>query len=157
KLEDVGIKLRVLDRNRGIALESDTAMISESLYDEAREVAEKSNLEVTPILSYLANAIRSDSREVPYSVVTAINDELFEAMSRESRHSGGPLGAPLGPLATALVKSREAMLPPQILLNDWAASDLGAHPGDVITLDYYLWEDEGRLQTQSAQFVLDAI
>jgi len=158
KLEDVGIKLRVLDRNRGIALESDTAMISESLYDEARDVAQKSNLEVTPILSYLANSIRSDSREVPYSVVTAINAyaKEFHPIPISGRDTTS-FGKGPSALTAAFFQDRVAALLPRIVLNDWAASDLGVHLGDVITLDYYLWEDEGRLSTESAHFVLDAI
>ena len=30
---------------------------------------------------------------------------------------------------------------PPIVLNDWAARDLGARVGDPLTLDYYVWED----------------
>ncbi|MBI1790258.1 MAG: FtsX-like permease family protein, partial [Acidobacteria bacterium] len=40
-----------------------------------------------------------------------------------------------------------------ILLNEWAARDLQAKPGDTVTLDYYLWKEDGRLVTESAQFV----
>jgi hypothetical protein len=69
-LEDLGIKLRALDKQRGIALESDSAIISDALYADASDGAGKAGLSVVPILSYLANAIRLDEREVPYSVVT---------------------------------------------------------------------------------------
>ena len=41
-----------------------------------------------------------------------------------------------------------------IVLNDWAARDLGAKPGDSITLEYYVWKEEGRLATESATFPL---
>jgi putative ABC transport system permease protein len=166
KLEDVGVKLRVLDRNRGIALESDTAMISENLYDEARDVADKSNLEVTPILSYLANSIRTSvlGAEVPYSIVTAITPKAYEKMRGDlgdpvvahARDESGErlISRGLGSLEQK-AQRRESL--PRIALNDWAASDLGVHRGDVITLEYYLWEDEGRLQTKTAEFMLDAI
>jgi ABC-type antimicrobial peptide transport system permease subunit len=53
--------------------------------------------------------------------------------------------------------SAEVPALPRIVLNEWAASDLGAKRGDLITLEYYLWEDEGRLRTESARFMLDAI
>ena len=39
-----------------------------------------------------------------------------------------------------------------IALNEWAARDLGAKPGDPITLEYYLWKEEGRLAGESATF-----
>ncbi len=145
-IEDLGLKLRVLDRERGIALESDTAMISEPLFEAARNAAGETKLSVVPILSYLANGIRLGEREVPYSVVTAINREAFEAMSR--RQTGGSVDQTVTPAVSGL---------PRIVLNEWAVSDLGAKRGDVISLEYYLWEDSGQLKTESARFVLDAI
>jgi putative ABC transport system permease protein len=141
-LEDLGVKLRVLDRERGVALESETAIISDALNAGAVDAAAKANLSVVPILSYLANGIRLGERDVPYSVVTAIDAEAFEAMSR--RYGGG-------------LRDQTVSALPRIVLNEWAASDLGAKRGDLITLEYYLWEDEGRLRTESARFMLDAI
>jgi len=145
-LEDLGVKLRVLDRERGIALESDTAIISDALYADAADAAGRASLSIVPILSYLANGIRLGEREVPYSVVAAINADEFEAMSR--RYTRDPVEQTVPAEVLAL---------PRIVLNEWAASDLGAKRGDLITLEYYLWEDEGRLRTESARFILDAI
>lgn len=145
-LEDLGIKLRVLDRQRAIALESESAIISDILYANAVDAAGKANLNVVPILSYLANAIRVGQREVPYSVVTAINTESFDAI--RNRFSQG--------LVDETTRTEVLALPP-ILLNEWAASDLGAKRGDEITLEYYLWEDAGQLRTESARFILDGI
>jgi putative ABC transport system permease protein len=46
-------------------------------------------------------------------------------------------------------------LPPDgISLDDWAANDLKAKPGDDVTLDYYYWEPSGNLITRSAKFKL---
>jgi ABC-type antimicrobial peptide transport system permease subunit len=44
-----------------------------------------------------------------------------------------------------------------IILNEWAARDLAAKPGDTVTLDYYVWKSDGRLDTVSAQFRLTRI
>jgi ABC-type antimicrobial peptide transport system permease subunit len=44
-----------------------------------------------------------------------------------------------------------------ISLDDWAAKDLNAKPGDDVTLDYYYWEPSGSLVTRSAQFKLTKI
>jgi putative ABC transport system permease protein len=41
-----------------------------------------------------------------------------------------------------------------VTLNDWAARDLGAKPGDELTFEYYVWKDEGRLDTKQAKFKL---
>ena len=38
-----------------------------------------------------------------------------------------------------------------IVLNDWASRDLGAKPGDSITLEYYVWKEEGRLANPVVQ------
>ncbi|MFY9610983.1 MAG: FtsX-like permease family protein [Blastocatellia bacterium] len=145
-LDDLGIKLRVLDKQRGIALESESAIISDALYANAVDTAGKANLTVVPILSYLANAIRVGQREVPYSVVAAVNAETFDAIRNRSSHGPG--------VETA---SAEVLGLRPIVLNAWAASDLGAKRGDVLTLEYYVWEDAGQLRNESARFVLDAI
>lgn len=147
-LEDLGLRLRVLDRNRGVALENDTAIISDALYADVVEASKSgpANLSVEPVLSYLANGIRAGENEVPYSVVTAINAASFETMIRR----GG--GGAIDHAVTAEVSGL-----PRIVLNEWAATDLSAKRGDLITLEYYLWEDTGRLRTESAQFRLDAI
>jgi hypothetical protein len=138
-IEDLGLKLRVLDNQRGIALESETAIIDEALYSSSVEAAAKTDLAVVPILSYLANAIRLGEREVPYSVVTAIDREAFERMT--ASHHQGQADPDLA----------------RLVLNSWAAGDLGAKVGDPITLEYYLWEDSGQLRTESAKFVVEAI
>ncbi|HSE38571.1 MAG TPA: FtsX-like permease family protein, partial [Blastocatellia bacterium] len=143
-LEDLGIKLRALDKQRGIAVESETAIISDALYTDAVDAANKANLSVVPILSYLANAIRFGEREVPYSVVTAIDRQALQQVT--TRHGQGSFGGN-GPAEDLS----------RIVLNDWAASDLGAKPGDAITLEFYIWEDSGQLRTDSARFILDAI
>ncbi|MEK6325470.1 MAG: FtsX-like permease family protein [Acidobacteriota bacterium] len=146
-LEDLGIKLRVLDEQRGIALESDSAIISDTLYASAQDAAARAGMRVSPILSYLANSIRIGDREVPYSLVTAIDSESFEALKRAEALSHKRLDARADAQKT---------LPP-ILLNSWAASDLDAQLGDVVTLEYYLWKDDGQLSTHTAQFLLAGV
>lgn len=142
-LEDLGLKLRVLDQQRGIALESDTAIITDEIYASAKDAASRAGLGVLPILSYLANSIRINDRDIPYSLVTAINSESFEAMRRADVQGPGHADS-------------DQALPP-ILLNEWAANDLKARPGDVVTLEYYLWKDEGLLSTHTARFQLAGI
>src|SRR5687767_5606398 len=41
---------------------------------------------------------------------------------------------------------------PPLILNEWAANDLGAKLKDRITLDYYVWLDQGQLATRSTEF-----
>jgi putative ABC transport system permease protein len=143
-LEDLGIRLRALDERRGIALESDSAIISDALYASAQDAAASAGIRVSPILSYLANSIRTESREVPYSLVTAIDSDSFESLRR---------GDPRASQGNAV--AQQTLAP--ILLNEWAASDLEAHAGDVVSLEYYLWKDEGTLLTHTARFQLAGV
>lgn len=132
-LDDLGIKLRVLDERHGIAFERDSSVISDELFESAQTAAAGTALKVVPVLSYLANAIRAGDREVPYSLVTAIPSERFAAL----RQSDGAL--------------------PPIVLNEWAASELMARPGDTVTLEYYVWKETGELATEAGQFRLAGI
>ncbi len=135
-LADLGLKLRTLEQQQAISLESDSSVINDVLAEKAKAAAEKSNLRAAEILTYLANTIRIGDREIPYSLVVALDQESYR----------GLLGERPAPQAVN-----------QIILNDWAARDLGAKAGDSLTLDYYLWREEGRLDTQSAQFEVAAI
>ena len=136
-LADFGINLRALDNQRAISLEHDSKVISDSLAQTASETAKDLSLQTLPVFSYLANSIAADGRSVPYSLVTAIDQASFEGLS---------------PRLTVTPSEQ-----PPIVLNEWAARDLGVHPGDPISLDYYLWHEGGRLETKTAQFYLAAI
>ena len=125
-LADLGLKIRTLDERRGISIESDGALIGDSLAGAVRSAAASLGMGAAPIFTYLANTIRLGDREIPYSLVTAM-----PGMADNGAHS--------------------------IVLNDWAARDLGAKPGDSITLEYYVWKEEGRLATESATFTLASI
>ena len=107
QLEDLGLHLR-----DGV-LSSDSGMIPDAIAAAAHG---------QPVLTYLANSIRIGTREIPYSVVTALD----------------------GPPAP---QSDDG-----ITLNEWAARELSAKPGDTLTLEYFVWKSEGRLETATAQF-----
>ena len=57
----------------------------------------------------------------------------------------------------SLVTADDEVAKSGLLLNDWAARELGAHVGDSVTLDYYLWTGNGQLHTASAQFPLAGV
>lgn len=143
-LEDLGIKLRVLEERRGIALESESSIINDELFESAQSAASDAGMKVRPILSYLSNSIRTGEREVPYSLVTALSAENFEALKSLSGQ------------ASETATASQSQLPP-IILNEWAAGDLGAKLGDTVTLEYYLWKEEGQLSTHTAEFRLSNI
>jgi putative ABC transport system permease protein len=133
-LADLGLKLRILEEKRALSLESDSAVINASTAERAKEEAHKSGLRTVSILTYLANTIRIGDKSIPYSLVTAIDDEVIKDYRRDDDDPA-----------------------PTIILNDWAARDLGAREGDVVELEYYLWAEEGRLTTGKRLFRLGGI
>ena len=131
-LEDLGLRVRpVAD---GIAVESASGLVDDATARVARETAAESRRPAAGVLTYLANAIRANGREVPYSVVAAVDDAL------------------LAGLAASPYAASDA-----IVLNEWTARELGAKPGDRVTLDYFLWREEGRMETARAEFVVSGV
>ena len=110
-----------------LSLETDSAVISDALADTATRTAQSLGLHTQPVLSYLANSIRVGAREVPYSVVTAMD------------------GAPAPAAEDGIV------------LNQWTADDLRAKMGDSVTLEYHVWRSDGQLHTETAKFHVEQV
>jgi putative ABC transport system permease protein len=126
-LEDLGLQIYALDANR-TALDSRSGVLDDVIGKAAVDTASAANIPAEGLLTYLANSMRVGSREVPYSLVTAI--EMPEV-----------------PPST----------PSPIVLNEWAARELQAQPGDTLSMDYLLWEEPGQLTTRSTEFRVAAI
>ena len=133
-LEDTDLKLRVLDRQQCLSVETEGTLIGEGLAARVQEAADTLGLRTSLLFTYLANSIRSGGRQIPYSLVTALDFPSF----------GLPPASPGGEM-------------PPLVLNRWAARDLEARPGDLLELDYYLWAEQGRLLTRSAKFRLSGV
>ena len=110
-----------------LSLETDSAVISDALAEVATRTAQSMGLPTAAVLSYLANSLRIGAREVPYSVVTAL-DEAPAPAAEDG-----------------------------IVLNQWAADDLRAKVGDSATLEYYVWKSDGQLHTETALFHVEQI
>ena len=134
-LEDLGLNLRTLNDQQSLSLESSSKIINDHITKAARESANAFSLRTVPVLSYLANSISSRDRSTPYSLVTALDDETLARLSKTTQHSSHP----------------------PIILNEWAARDLNAQSGDTVSLEYYLWLENGRLETKKADFVLSSV
>ncbi len=70
-LDDLGIKVRALPD--ALSIETASAVMSDAL---VATVAKAADGNARPIFSYVANAIRIGGREVPYSIVTGMGDDL---------------------------------------------------------------------------------
>ncbi len=135
-LEDLELTVRPIESRHELALESPVGVIDPLRARAATKAAADSGMKAQPVFTYLANSLRSHGREVPYSLVTAMD---------------------LRTLTSAPITDAGSLQPPSIVLNDWTARNLGAAPGDPIALEYYLWEEPGRLLTLSHVFRVAAV
>jgi len=141
-LEDAGLRITPLPGLRAVSVESRHILIPDSAAETASQLAVSLGWREERLFTYLANTIRVASREIPYSLVTAADDSALARLA-------GP-SAPGGP-------ARAGSSRPPIWLNDWAARDLAARPGDTVTLEYYVWQDGAGLHTERAEFALRGI
>lgn len=148
-LADLGLLLRVDETHGYFALESQALLIEPAIEEAALEAAEDLDIGASRALTYLANSITKTPSQgssttvatIPYSTVTAI----------ELTGSARPLLDLARGGAIATLESGE------ILLNEWAADDLGARPGDRITLTYYITGPFARLETTRSSFTLRGV
>ena len=129
-LADLGLRVRALPELGTVAVESDAGLLTDATVDAVENVAAARGLAAEPILSYLSNELRIGERVTPYSVITARDLSRLDAPAPAADAGAGP---------------------PPVILNQWTADDLGASPGDSLTIEYYLWEDEGLLTTQETE------
>ncbi|MBI4485799.1 MAG: ABC transporter permease [Acidobacteria bacterium] len=129
-LDDLGLRIRPLDARRAIAIESEAGLLSDAHLSAVQRAAGAAGVQPQPVFTYLANTLRSGDREVPYSLVSAID---------------------LSTIAPGMAAA-EADRSPPIVVNDWLARELQVEAGDPITLEYYVWEDPGRLVTRTSEF-----
>ncbi len=110
--------------------------------------------------SAAANVIVVESRA---GVMSA---PLADAVSSTATTLGTSADAVLVHLAN-VIRVREREIPYSLVagtsrtsgvaLNDWAASDLRAKPGDLVELDYYVWSDDRGLETRHGEFTVDQV
>ncbi|PYR01564.1 MAG: hypothetical protein DMF97_07260 [Acidobacteria bacterium] len=143
-LEDVGVTVRVVRPTAvpagigppaAIAVESAAGLLDQPRANAVEAAAADAGMTPQSVLTYLANSVRSGNREVPYSLVTATDLRTIAP------------DTPLDPSSN----------PPPIVLNAWAARDLGVRAGDPLSLEYYVWEEPGRLLTRTADFQIAAV
>ena len=84
RVEDFGLSLRTLEAQQAIALESTAGFIDAPRAAAVEHAGVLSETLPSPVLTYLANSIRSGDRQVPYSLVTAFT-EISPALPRGAR------------------------------------------------------------------------
>jgi putative ABC transport system permease protein len=140
-IEDYGLTLHPLrSGDHGFSLESSRILLDDSSAGAALRTAAELKLEASGIYTYLANSIRANHKEIPYSAIAAAD-----------------LGK--GSLASIQVSGiePEPNRTDSIWLTDWAARDLGVSPGNPVDVDYYIWQENGTLITRTASFHMAGI
>jgi ABC-type lipoprotein release transport system permease subunit len=135
QLEDLGYLVETADAADVLVVGAAAGVLDDAHARAATEALAGTSMQASPLFTYLANSIRLGDREVPYSLVTALDIATI---------------APLSQSAPTPAKT-------SIVLNDWAARELQARSGDVVTMDYYAWEEPGRLVTKTTTFTVSGI
>ncbi len=162
-LEDVGLTVRALEDRHALVVGSAAGVLEDRQASAVLQALSGTGMSGQPLFTYLANTIRlggeeegeereakekeergkgeretesEGSHELPYSLVTAID---------------------LRAVSPSVSTSPDADGRPPILLNTWAASDLKARPGDVVTMTYYVWAEPGLLVTRNTEFHLAGV
>ena len=130
-LEDLGINVRPSSDGTQVIVDSTSGILSTPVEGAIRDAGAKLGLEPIPVFTYLANTMRVGEREVPYSLVAAT---ALEHVARSTSHVAR-----------------------DIVLNDWAARELNAKPGDPLEIAYYLWDANAGLTTHTAAFTVAGI
>ncbi len=142
-LEPGHVGLTLAKADSGFRIKSNRLVLPNAFVAAARIAAAKTGLHAAFASVYLANSItlrtRSKSpRSIPYSVIAGAGPEYPSPASMNN-------GATPRPGAG------------EILLNQWAAADLGAKVGDSIEVEYYVASERGALDTAKRTFTLAGI
>src|SRR5262245_37364251 len=116
-VDDAGLRVRPPTSGGPLVIEGKAGFIPPAAVEIIANQAADQARSAVPVLTYVANAIRIGSREVPYSTVSGID-------------LGGPRG---GVPSGSGQGSGAASSKPPIWLNEWAATDLMARTGDDVT------------------------
>ncbi len=143
-LDVLGLNINTHDNH--IDLQSQQYLLEPNLSEIALTVAAENNMPTLPTLTYLANTISLDSdgnhtQDIPYSTILALP------------FSDAKLEEPLDKYNTEQIHIDNT----SIVLNKWAADNLGAKVGDKINISYFSVNAEEEYITQTAKFKLKDI
>lgn len=152
-LEDLGLKLELVDDDRYFSLTSDQMILERGWSEAARESAVERNIDASPVLVYLANEIAQTDPE-RFDLEKEIGFSMYSVIA------GMDLGAtepPFGPFPVAEGTLAGGLADDEIVLNAWIAKDLQARVGDTILVKYHVVGSHGELPEESREFRVKAI
>ena len=110
--------------------------------EAVRRVAQSLRMKTQLTLTHLANRLSVGERSVPYSTVTAITPVNLQPLP-ELRLSGGQPAPPLQA--------------DELYLNEWAAQELAAEAGDLVTVAYYEVGPRDELLTRTVELRVSGV
>ncbi len=149
QLEDLGLRLDLRPEPGYFALESRRMILEKEAAGRTLAAANRLGMPAGRVLTHLAESIALDGesgKAIPYSTVSALE------------RTAAP---PFGPLPLAGGGQAPEIAAGEILLNDWAARDLGLDPrrdlGREIVLTYYIARPDETVATRTAAFRLAGV
>jgi ABC-type lipoprotein release transport system permease subunit len=128
QLEDLGYSVEPLEPTGVLSVGSAAGLLDDAHAKAATSALEGTGMQASALFTYLANKLSVGDREVPYSLITALDLSALQQASKPTQSN----------------ETRSS-----IVLNDWAARELQAQTGDTVTLEYYVWEEPGQLVTKT--------
>ena len=128
-LEALDLSIQVHENH--FDLQSQQYLLKPVLSENALTVATENGISTLPTLTYLANTISANNKTIPYSTILALPMDTRE-------------------FPVSLAEN-------EVILNIWAADDLGVKVGDDITITYYSVGAGEEYITETASFLLKEI
>ena len=140
ELDDLGLTLQQGEEHFSIS--SREFVLRPRLESAIEAVAAELGTPLLPLQAYLANELRLDDRVMPYSMVAAL-DPIPGARWGALQRTDGSTVTSLGDDG--------------ILLNRWAAEDLGARSGDSLEMSYFVVGSREELTVETSTFRVEGI
>ena len=138
--EDYGFRFRT--GQDYFVVESTRFVLKPFEVEAVRRVAQGLKMKTQLTLTHLANRLSVGERSVPYSTVTAITPVNLQPLP-EMRLSGGQPAPPLQA--------------DELYLNQWAAQELAAGAGDLVTVAYYEVGPRDELLTRTVELRVSGV
>ena len=134
--------LDIATRPDSLAVSNRRFVLRDTTVEANERVAEDAGAPAQQVLGYLANRMSHGERSVPYSMMLGLDTPVPPALGALTDLSGASIG---------LLEDDE------VVLGQWAASELEAAPGDTIAIDFFSVGRDDELETSHAELRVAAI
>ncbi len=151
-LDVLGLKIH--EHENHFDLQSQHYLIKPQLSDIALLIAAENGIPTLPTLTYLANTITANGKTLPYSTILGMLPAEHDPVGLRVKSN---LFTPERSEKEYLSRNFFTLDDNEIILNTWAATDLGVEVDDSVEISYYRTGAAEQYTTQTALFRLKAI